>query len=304
MPTPNLPKHQKYTFKQFDKEFPDDRACMEWLVEHFYPYGIHCLKCGEVRPHHLLKSRPKVASCDYCGNHTHPTAGTIFHKSSTSLKTWFHAVFLMSATRCGISAMQLMRETGVTYKTAWRMFKQIRSMLSENVNDLEGEVEADETWIGGRRRGNKYKSGLDKTMVAGMVERKSGQGRVHAYVVEGRPREITDVIAERVMPESVIFTDEAKYYTRLPRMGYEHHRIYHAARIYVRGNVHTNTIEGYWSLVKRGISGVYHSVSKKHLQKYLNEYSFRYNHRRDTRPMFRVFCAQLRRDVLAIRPAV
>ena len=82
MPSPSLPPEQKYTFKNFEREFPDERACMEWLLERFFPYGVHCVKCGEVRPHHLLKTRPKVASCDYCGSHTHPTAGTISHKSS------------------------------------------------------------------------------------------------------------------------------------------------------------------------------------------------------------------------------
>lgn len=133
MPSPNLFPGQKYGFKDFERQFPDERACMEWMVEHFFPHGIHCVKCGEVRPRHLLKSRPKVVCCDYCGAHTHPIAGTIFHNSSTSLRTWFHAIFLMSQTRCGISAMQLLRETGVTYKTAWRMFNRIRGILGENV---------------------------------------------------------------------------------------------------------------------------------------------------------------------------
>jgi transposase len=302
MPTPNLPPERKYTFKDFERDFPDERACMEWLVEHFFPYGIHCLKCGEVRPHHLLKSRPKVASCDYCGSQTHPTAGTIFHKSSTSLRTWFHAIFLMSATRCGISAMQLMRETGVTYKTAWRMFNQIRGMLRENINDLEGAVEADETYIGGRKRGMEYKGGAKKTIVAGMVERRKGKGRVHAYVAKGKDDwALTDEIAVRVMPEAMIYTDEAPWYKRLPALGYQHRRIHHAKKVYVQGDIHTNTIEGFWSLVKRGISGVYHSVSAKHLQKYLNEYTFRYNHRDDSRPMFRAFCSRIERDVLLPR---
>lgn len=295
MPTPNLPPERKYTFKDFDREFPDDRACMVWLMEHFFPYGIHCLKCGEVRRHHLLHSRPKVASCDYCGTQTHPTAGTIFHKSSTSLRTWFHALFLMSATRCGISAMQLMRETGVTYKTAWRMFHQIRAMLAENVNDLEGEVEADETYIGGVKKGLQYRAGRGKIMVAGMVERR---GRVHAYISNRDPLQLTDTIRERVMPASMIFTDEAGAYRRLPRLGFRHRRVNHSQKVYVDGTAHTNTIEGFWSLVKRGISGVYHSVSAKHLQKYLNEYTFRYNHRDDERPMFRTFCSKIERRVL------
>jgi hypothetical protein len=158
---------------------------MRWLVEYLYPFGIHCLKCGEVRPHHQLYGRPKAWSCDYCGTHTHPTAGTIFHKSKTSLKTWFHAIYLMSATRCGISAMQLMRETGVTYKCAWRMFNQIRKMLLEDVHGLGGDkvVEADETYIGGRRKGREYIGGAKKIVVAGMVER---GGRVVVYPIRSR----------------------------------------------------------------------------------------------------------------------
>jgi transposase-like protein len=295
MPSPNLLPEQKYNFKDFEREFPDERACMEWLVEHFFPFGIHCVNCGEVRRHHLLKSRPKVASCDVCGAHTHPTAGTIFHKSSTSLRTWFHAIFLMSATRCGISAMQLMRETGVTYKTAWRMFNRIRGILGEHVNDLEGQVEADETYFGGVKRGIQYRAGKGKIAVAGMVER---QGRVVAYLAkENDPRALTDTIAEKVMPGSMIFTDEARPYLRLPSLGFQHRRINHSQKVYVRGEVHTNTIEGFWGNLKRGISGVYHAVSAKHLQKYLNEYTFRYNHRRDLRPMFRTFCSRIGRDV-------
>jgi transposase len=299
MASPNLLPEQKFNFKDFEREFPTERACMEWLVEHFFPFGIHCVKCGEVRPHHLLKCRPKVACCDVCGAHMHPTAGTIFHKSSTSLRTWFHAIFLMSQTRCGISAMQLMRETGVTYKTAWRMFNRIRGILGENVSGLKGKVEADESYFGGYKRGVQYRAGKGKTMVAGMVER---GGRVHAYVAKNRDAyELTGQIVERVMPESMIFTDEALWYRRLPGMGFQHRRVNHAQKVYVEGDAHTNTIEGFWGNTKRGISGVYHAISTKYLQKYLDEYSFRYNHRDDARPMFRTFCRQIRRDVLLTR---
>jgi transposase-like protein len=299
MPSPNLLPEQKYTFKDFEREFPDERACMEWLVKHFFPHGMHCVKCGEVRRHHLLHTRPKVASCGACGAHTHPTAGTTFHKSSTSLRTWFHAIFLMSATRCGISAMQLMRETGVTYKTAWRMFKEIRSILGENVNDLEGTIEADETFIGGVKRGVQYRAGKGKTMVAGMVERK---GRIVAYIANpDDPQALTDEIAKRVMPESMIYTDEAQHYRRLPRLGFKHSRVNHSRKQYVRGSAHTNTIEGYWGNTKRGIDGVYHHVSVKYLQRYLDEYGFRYNHRDERRPMFRAFCSRIERRVFLSR---
>src|SRR5260370_31136682 len=141
-------KMTRYTFKDFDKQFPPDDVSLEWLNDFLYPDGIFCEPCGKITIHHRVASR-KSYSCQFCGHHVHPTADTIYHKSSTSLKTWFHAIYLMASTRCGISAKQLERETGVTYKTAWRMFKQIRTMLSEDCNPLSGQVEADETFIGG-----------------------------------------------------------------------------------------------------------------------------------------------------------
>jgi len=115
---------QRYTFTDFNRDYPDDAACLEWLREYLYPDGIHCKKCDRVTKHHRVASRQSY-SCDNCGHHVHPTAGTIFHKSTTSLRTWFYAIYLMAQTRCGISAKQIERETGVTYKTAWRMFKQL-----------------------------------------------------------------------------------------------------------------------------------------------------------------------------------
>ena len=137
----------KYTRKDFDKEFPNDDTCLDWLVNHRYPQGIECPVCQKITKHHKLTNRP-VYECDYCGHQISPLANTIFHKSSTSLRTWFQAIHLMSSTRCGISAKQLQREMGVTYKTAWRMFKQIRTLLDETSQPLAGEVELDETFVG------------------------------------------------------------------------------------------------------------------------------------------------------------
>lgn len=145
---------QKFTINDFNKMFPDDDSCLEWLKNYLYPDGIYCDKCERLTKHHKVASR-KSYSCDYCGHHVHPTAGTIYHKSATPLRTWFYAVFKRASTRCGISAKQLQRETGVTYKTAWRMFKQIRSMLSEDVEPLSGKVEVDETYCGGKSRGKR-----------------------------------------------------------------------------------------------------------------------------------------------------
>src|SRR5438067_1276303 len=147
-----MARQQRFTLCDLEQQFPDDAACLEWLRTYLYPDGIRCPICERVTKHHRVMSR-KSYSCDRCGHHVHPTAGTIYHKSTTPLRLWFYAVFLMASTRCGIAAKQIQRETGVTYKTAWRMFKQIRSMLSDGDGDpLSGEVEADETFVGGKAK--------------------------------------------------------------------------------------------------------------------------------------------------------
>ena len=124
-----LNQSQKYTIRDFNREFPNDRACLEYIKEQRWPNGIaFCEKCEIERKHYHVSGRTSYA-CDHCGNHIYPLAGTIFEKSTTSLKMWFHAMYQMGSTKCGISAKQIQRETGVTYKTAWRMFKQIRSLM-------------------------------------------------------------------------------------------------------------------------------------------------------------------------------
>ena len=195
-------------------------------------------------------------------------------------------MYLMSSTRCGISAKQLERELGVTYKTAWRMFHKIRhELMDQNDDQLTGEVEVDEMYVGGSRKyGKGRKPSNPKTPVLGMVER---GGRVSAYVVPDKSAlALYPQIRKSVASGTSVFTDEHPAYVALDKSGFVHDSIRHNEGVYVSGNVHTQTIENFWSLVKRGISGVYHAVSAKHLQGYLNEYVWRYNRRNDRRAMF------------------
>ncbi len=277
---------KKYTTADFDQEFPTDDACLEWIKNHRWPKGIHCPKCQKVTKHHRVKNRP-CYECDYCGHQVYPTAGTIFHKSPTSLRIWFEAIYRMASTRCGISAKQIEREMGVTYKTAWRMFHQIRSLLGEDIKALEGEVEVDETYIGGKKKGKRGRGAEGKSKVVGAVQR---NGKVVTQVVpDVKRRTLAPFMAEKVSPDATLYTDEFPTYDAMKGLGYRHKRINHSSKVYVNGDIHTNSIEGFWSLVKRGISGVYHSVSPQYLQLYLNEYAFRYNHRKSEQSMFKIF---------------
>jgi transposase len=308
------PKMTRFTLQDFQAKFPDDASCLEWLKDYLYPDGIFCEACQSVTKHHRVVSRPSY-SCDHCGHHVHPTADTIFHKSSTALTKWFYAIYLMSATRCGISAKQIEREVGVTYKTAWRMFKQIRSMLKEDdAPQLGGKkgpgVEMDEAFFGGRRKNSSGRrmagdSRAKKVTVVGMVERK---GRVKAVIAaDVKAPTLLGLVKEHVLPKSTVFTDDFPSYDAMDRHinEYNHRRINHSEKIYVMGDVHTNTIEGFWSLVKNGIRGVYHSVGRHYLQTYLNEYSFRYNRRFDTQPMFISFLEQVEKKFIRnVRPGI
>ena len=274
-----------YTIKNFNKQFPTDDSCLDFILKARFPKGVYCEKCEKITPHYRIANR-KVFSCQFCGSHISPTAGTIFHKSDTSLKSWFHAIFIMASTKTGISAKQLQRELGVTYKTAWRMFNEVRKLMSESVNPLTGNVEVDETYIGGKRQGKRGRGASGKSVVMGMVER---DGKAIARVVpDVKARTLLPMIERNVDRENktVVFTDELPSYNRIERLGYSHEIVQHSAKQYVRGIAHVNTVESLWSTIKRGIDGVNHSVSPLYLQSYLDSYVFRYNHRKDEQPMF------------------
>jgi transposase len=284
----HIPKELRYSMRDFMNEFPTDSACLEYLKEQRYPGGVtQCKTCGVERKHHRVGNRTAYA-CDHCGRHIYPLAGTIFHKSATPLRLWFYAAYLMGSTRCGISAKQIQRETGVTYKTAWRMFKQIRSLLGEPDTKLQKTIEIDETYIGGKRKsgtGRPMRGDKTKIPVVGIVER---GGKVVAKVVPSLTgADLHGLVKKHVEPGSTVYSDEFQSYALIgkltgdggERLGYKHDTVKHGQDEYVRGDVHTNSVEGFWALVKNGIRGVYHQVSPEYLQTYLDEYAFRYNHR-------------------------
>jgi transposase len=298
----------RYSLMEFPREFPDDDACLNYLWRSRYSEdGEHaeCPKCQTTRSfrRYATAQRRQSWTCIACGHHLHPTTGTIFAGSATSLHLWFYAMFLMTSTRCGISAKQLERELGVTYKCAWRIFHLIRNdLMAQTDEPMTGAVEMDEMYVGGKPRPSdpnawanlplpakraaaKKWADQHRTPVFGMVER---QGKVAPHVVPSTQGvTLMRHVKARVRPEAVIYTDSAQMYrTPLRQAGYQHKRVHHEARVYVEGDAHTQTIEGFWSLVKRGIGGTHHAVSAKHLQGYLNEYVWRYNHRHDGRAQF------------------
>lgn len=259
---------EKYTTKDFDRDFPTDDACLEWLLNNRWPGGVTCEKCQQVTPHYRITGRA-CYSCDRCGSHVYPMAGTIFEGTRfKSLRLWFKAVAYMAVTRCGISSRQLSRDIGVTVKTGWRMFHQIRKVLVDDGGSLNGDIEADETYHGGKAK-NMHKAKRDKLAgrgtagklaVFGMIER---NGRVRAKVV-------SDVDGRTLVPEiqgsvpegAAIISDGMASYNDLTRLGYQHETVPHSHGIYVLGeDIHPNTIEGFWSQLKRSIDGTYHHVT-------------------------------------------
>lgn len=273
----------KFTIKDFRKRFPNDDSCLEELMQKRFGDTPTCTDCKRRTNFHRVKSR-KCYECQWCGFQVSPTAGTIFHKSPTPLTDWFYIMYLMTATRSGVSAKEVQRQLGVTYKCAWRICHQIRKAMNERPMKLKGTVELDETYVGGKGRGKRGRGALGKTPVFGAVER---EGKLDATVVENcKAVTLMPIIQATIEQGSNLLTDEFKTYNRLERLGYGHESVCHSTKEYVRGIVHTNSLEGFWSQLKRSISGTHVWVSKKHLQNYVNEFAFRYNQREAITPMF------------------
>jgi len=276
---------KKYSTKDFEKDFLNDDACLEYLFKGRYPKGVFCKKCDKVTNHYRIQGRP-CYSCEFCASHVYPMAGTIFQDTRFDhLKLWFKAIAYMSVTRCGISSRQLSRDIGVTVKTGYRMWKQIRKIFAEG-NEIKfvGKVEVDETYIGGKAKGKRGRGAANKTVVLGIVERKGCAKGI--IVPDVKAKTLIPLVEDNVDKGSVVYTDDLRSYNNLSDMGFDHKTIAHSQKVYVAGDIHTNNVEGFWSQLKRSINGTYHHVTAKHMQGYVDEYAFRYNHRNDETAMF------------------
>lgn len=271
---------KNFTVTEFFKRFPDDGSCLEHLMLVRHGESMDCPKCSKHGKFSRIKKLPAY-QCSWCGHHIHPKVGTPFEKSRTPLQKWFYAMYLFTTTRHGVPAKELQRQLGVTYKCAWRMGHEIRKYMANTDGDdgLSGHIEADETYVGGvqkNARGRPSKNS-NKTAIFGMVER---NGVVMTHVIPNASKAVLIPIIEKNVKEgSTISSDDWNSYHHLDKSGYTHGIVKHQVNQWKKGIHHTNTIEGFWSHLKKSINGTHIHVSKKHMPKYLGEFEYRYNMR-------------------------
>ena len=286
----------KYAMNMMElmEKFHSEDACREVLEELRWPAGIQCPRC-ESKSIRNSYTRNQY-DCGSCGYEFSVTAGTMLQDTHLPLCKWMVATYLMCESKKGVSANQIKRTIDVSYKTAWYLCHRIRAAMSQATDGEErvlmsGIIEMDETFVGGKveGKGRGYKG--NKALVVGVVER---GGEVILQIATDRTRKTLHEIAlKHIAPEAVaIFTDEWPAYAGIGDHDTRHETVNHSQDEYVRGNVHTNTVEGVWSLLKRSIIGAFHHVSVKHLDKYLSELEWRYGHRNNTH-IFRDTLTQL-----------
>ncbi len=279
----------KYTIRDFKKDFPDDEACLAYIFQNRYGSSYACPKCAKVSWHKV--SGRKVWACAWCGQQVHPLASTIFHKSDTPLSLWFFAIYKFANSRNGVSAKELERDLGVTYKTAWRMAKQIRSLFDTDGYRLGGNgtiVEVDEAFMS-KIQDQAHRRGTPKAI--GLVER---GGAAKAVAVDNvRKLNTIPLINHEVEKGSQIFTDRAALYRAKNLEGYGHEAVNHSAGEYSFGGVHINNVEALFSQIKRSIDGTYHRISRKYLQAYLDEFAWKLTHGRNGQALFPLLLQEL-----------
>jgi transposase-like protein len=264
---------------QLMEKYNSEDRCREYIEALRWPNGICCTRCGSLSVSKIVKRHQY--DCNDCRYQFSPMAGTVFHDSHLPLTKWFLAAYLMCESKKGISANQLKRTLGISYKTAWYLCHRIReAMKTETSEKLKGIVEADETFVGGRYDKRRKRASYEKPCVVGVIQR---GGDVRAQKITSRgARAISAFIKESVEPGAQLMTDDYAGYGKVGR-DYEHSVIAHSKLEYAAGLVHTNSIENFWSLFKRGVIGSFHKISEKHLDRYLDEFTYRFNGRDDER---------------------
>jgi len=276
---------QPFSVRQFFARFPNDDACLEHVMRVRFGLRHTCRKCGVVdATFHRLANR-KAFACAHCGDHLYPCAGTVFQDSKTPLTVWFYAIYLFVVTRHGVSGKELQRQLGVTYKTAYRIGMQIRKLMA-NVDEftaLQGHVEIDEGFIGGRMPRSEGNPRDNKTVVVGMKER---GGPFRAEVApDTTTRTLRKIVLENVQPKTTISTDEHHGYRLLADADYVHGTVNHNQEEWARTDEETGVrhhvahVESFWRLFKYSIKSTHIHVSAKHMQAYLDEFTLRSNHR-------------------------
>ena len=285
-----MAKDTKYGLRELKAEFPSEEACLDYLFD-----TLHTRECSCGGTYHRLNGR-KQFQCSKCRYQIAPMATTIFEKSSTPLTLWFHALFIFSNAKSGISAKEMERQLNVTYKTAWRILSLIRKSLAQKTDKLKGDVEMDEAYFGGKGYGGPYnvnaKEVLEKKGKVIAAIQRDGDMKAKK-VLDVTSKTIGSFLADNIEPEGTrLMTDESNRYEKVA-VDYDRHAVNHSQHEYVRGDVHVNNVESFWAHVKRSIKGTHKSVSKQHFQSYLDAFVWLRNNRHNDRLRFEALLGTL-----------
>ena len=273
---------------EITRMFPDDAAAERWFVETRWPDGVHCPKCGSLNIQERPTRKPQPYRCRDCRKDFSVKTDTLMHASKLGCQVWAIAIYLLATSLKGVASMKLHRDLSITQKTAWHLAHRIRETWQDHAGPFAGPLEVDETYVGGKRR----------NMPKAKRAKLEGRGPVGMVAVAGAKDRATNRVSAKVMPATdspalqgfvreraaegaTVYTDDAPAYASLPDMfnGFRHDTVRHGAGEYVRGMVHTNGIESFWSMLKRAHKGTFHKLSVKHLGRYVGEFAGRHNDR-------------------------
>ncbi len=270
------------TLIQAMRMFSDNEKAEAWFVKHRWRNGVHCAHCGSPEISERKNRKPMPYHCRRCRKYFSVRTNTVMAHSNISLSTWAIGFYLMTTRPKGVSSIQLSKDLGITQKTAWFMAHRIRAALESANAKRAGPVEVDETYVGGKFRNRPLhkrfyqgRGAVGKAPVIGMRDRKTNLITAQVITSTGR-RTLRGFVLKNTRTNTIVYTDEHSSYKRMPRY---HRTVKHSVREYVRGQVHTNGIESFWAMLKRGFMGTYHKMSVKHLQRYVDEFAWRHNMR-------------------------